>query len=756
MQQETPPVRDLVLLGGGHSHVQVLRSFGMNPLPGVRVTIISREALTPYSGMLPGLIAGIYETEEIHIDLGPLAVFANARLIVDEVIALDLENRRLELANHPAVRFDVLSINTGADPQNVGEHVVPVKPLGRFLPGWQKVKQTVRAGQRVSVVGGGAGGVELALAMRRSLPADVHLRLVSQDFLAQFPAGASRRMRRALESAGIDLQLGFRAKTATAGGLLLEDGRTLESQYNFWVTNVAAPDWPAAAGLATDDTGFIRVDRYLRSVSHPQVFACGDIAHLQHQERPKAGVFAVREGVTLSANLRRSILGKPLKRFTAQQRFLVMMGTGDCRAVATRGSFVVAGAWVWRWKDWIDRRFMARFNELPLMPEPVHNLPAALRADAPDPMRCGGCGAKLGASPLLRVLHRLPSQNFSQVVLGIGDDAAIVRSAGNDIILTVDGFRSLHSDTYLFGRITAHHALNDILAMGGKGVSALALATVPLMAEAMMEDDLYQMLRGAVDVLNAHGVALVGGHSAEGAELSLGLTVTGIADRGALIAKSGLRSGDVLLLTKPIGTGVVLAGHMRRQVGSATLQHTLDSLDTSNAAAIGVLREFELSALTDVSGFGLLGHLSEMLTAAGQGVELDLSSIPMLPGALEQMATGVNSSLQENNERVMREFSLDPACDADQLRLLVDPQTSGGLLAGVSADRAELCLQALHAAGYPQAVCIGQVRSGEWRIVAQRFVAAGPVVGLVAGPVAGPVAGIAAGAAGAAGAASGG
>ena len=729
MQLQTPPVRDLVLLGGGHAHVQVLRSFAMKPLPGVRLTIIAREVLTPYSGMLPGHIAGIYDADEIHIDLGPLAVFAGARMIADEVVALDLQNQRLELSQHPALRFDLLSINSGAVPLGVGEHVIPVKPIGRFLPGWEEVKRTVQPGQRVSVVGAGAGGVELVLAMRRSLPASVHLRLVSEDFLDQFPTGVGHRMRRALESSGVDLQLGFRVDTATAGELLSDDGRRLESQHTFWVTNVAAPTWPAAAGLATDEAGFISVDRHLQSVSHPQVFAAGDIADLQHQERPKAGVFAVREGPTLSTNLRRSILGRPLKRFNAQRRFLVMIGTGDRRAVATKGRFVVEGAWVWRWKDWIDRRFMARFNELPQMPQPKSELPEALQNGAPDLMRCGGCGAKLGASPLLRVLDRLPAQNFPQVTLGIGDDAAIVRSEGRDVILTVDGFRSLISDTYLFGRITAHHALNDILAMGGKGVSALALATVPLMAEAMMEDDLYQMLRGAVDVLNESDVALVGGHSAEGAELSLSLTVTGVANGGALLPKSGLRSGDVLLLTKPIGTGVVLAGHMRGQVDSATLQHTIESLDTSNAGAIGVLKAFNPSAATDVSGFGLLGHLAEMLAGAALGVELDLASVPVLPGAADQMAAGVNSSLQENNERVLSDFSADPACDGNQLRLLVDPQTSGGLLAGVPADRADECLQALHAAGYPQAARIGQVRAGEWRILAQQDVTADPSSG---------------------------
>ena len=177
MQSQAPPVRDLVLLGGGHSHVQVLKSFGMRPIPGVRLTIIAREVLTPYSGMLPGYIAGIYEKDEIHIDLCPLAVFANARLIADEAIALDVETCQVELARHLETRFDLLSINSGVLPAGVNEHVIPVKPIGRFLPQWERVKQTVKVKDCVTIVGAGAGGVELALSMRRALPSGVALEL---------------------------------------------------------------------------------------------------------------------------------------------------------------------------------------------------------------------------------------------------------------------------------------------------------------------------------------------------------------------------------------------------------------------------------------------------------------------------------------------------------------------------------------------------------------------------------------------------
>lgn len=685
----------------------MLKRFGMKPQPGVRLTVVSREMDSPYSGMLPGYVAGLYAPESLHFDLARLAIFAGARLIHDEAIELDLEQKQVRLASHPPARFDVLSLNVGGVPLGVSDHVIPVKPISRFIPRWEEARSRIGPRSRVAVVGGGAGGVELAMAMRSSLPPGTSITVTCTELLPGLPAGAAGLVRAALERRGVELLENFRVTSATAAALSAEDGRHLEAEHVFWVTGVTAAPFLRSSGLAVDEQGFVVVDDHLRSVSHPDVFAAGDVAALDGQPRPKSGVYAVREGPVLATNLRRSLVGRRLSRFRAQERFLVLIGTGDKRAVASRGNFAVQGRWVWWWKDFIDRRFMRRFNRLPSMPEPRLDLPRFLRSEAPDPMRCGGCGAKLGASPLLRVLSRLPAQNFSQVALGIGDDAALVKSDG-DVILTVDGFRSLISDPYLFGRITAHHSLNDVLAMGGTPVSALALATVPLMAEPLMEDDLFQMLSGAVDVLNGHGVPLVGGHSAEGAELSLALTVTGRLDAGPLLTKSGLEPGDALILTKPLGTGVVLAAHMRGLLPSSELLAALASLDASNADAVRVLRGHGVHALTDVSGFGFAGHLSEMLRASNVGADVDVDAIPALPGANRLLGRGIESSLQANNLQALNDF-IGPVPGDPAFALLADPQTAGGLLAGVPADRVDDCLDMLRRAGYPSATAVGQV-----------------------------------------------
>ncbi|MFM8354246.1 MAG: selenide, water dikinase SelD, partial [Gammaproteobacteria bacterium] len=608
MRTPTPAVRDLVLLGGGHSHVEVLRTFAMRPLAGVRLTLVAREILTPYSGMLPGVVAGHYPERAAHIDLVPLARRAGARLIEDEVTGLHLsaephglarEAGLVQLAAHPDLRFDLLSINTGAIPAQSALVGFAVKPIGRFLPRWRELQATVAPGAQVAVVGGGAGGVELALAIRHALPATVGVQLVAEALLAEASAGLRRRAAAALALAGIPVTTAFRVTDADDRGVTAVDGRRIMADHVIWVTRADAPKWLAASGIAVDPTGFMRVDRTLRSLSHAAVFGAGDAVALEGQPRPKSGVYAVRAGPVLAANLRRTFMAQPLTPYRAPRRALVLMGTGDTHALAARGVWSAGGRWAWRLKRWIDERFIARYqmdlgadlgkggSERMPQPMPV----PALQAFLPAAERCGGCAAKLGADPLRRVLARLPSQARSDVAVGIGDDAAVLDVPAGPLLLTVDGFRSLIDDPYRFGRIVAHHSLNDVLAMGGRPQAALALATVPLMAEAMMEAELYWLLRGAVDVLNAHAVALVGGHSTEGAELSLGLTITGQAGP-TLLTKAGLRDGDALILTKPLGTGVLLAAAMQGRARGDAVANAIRMMDTSNAPALAILRTF--------------------------------------------------------------------------------------------------------------------------------------------------------------------
>ena len=715
MHPAAPAVKDIVLVGAGHSHVQVLRHFGMRPEPGLRLTVITREVHTPYSGMLPGHVAGVYEWGEMHIDVARLARFADARLVASEVTALDLDGSRVCMRGRPPLRYDILSLNTGGVPgQGLTErpYLTPVKPIGRFLPRWAEVRATLAARpRRLVLVGGGPGSVELALAMRACFPETARCTLVTADAapLALHGAAVRRKLGRLLAMREVEVVTDFHVESVEADRIHARDGRALAHDHVFWVTGVEAFGGFRDSGLATDADGFIEVGPTLRSTSHPDVFAAGDAAGMRDAPRPKSGVFAVRQGPTLAGNLRRHALGKPLRRYRPQRRALALIATSDGRAVASRGGWHASGRWVWTWKDWIDRRFMRRFQELPEMEVPAPKLAPELGADAPDAMRCGGCGAKLGADILERVLRRLPQRVSPDVVQGIGDDAAVVKLGSPTLAMSCDGFRAMVDDPYRFGRIAAHHALNDLFAMNAAPAHALALVTVPVMADAMMEEDLYQVMSGAVAVFDAHDVTLAGGHSAEGAELSVGFAVTGAAPERVL-AKGGLRAGQHLVLTKAIGTGALLAGAMQGRAAGGDLVTVLDLMDASSAEAARILVQHGATACTDVTGFGLAGHLSEMTRASGVAASLRLCSVPMLPAAVALMEAGVRSSLQPNNERALDDFVVRGCPLGDpRLRMLADPQTAGGLLAGLPAASAASCVAALHDAGYGDSAIIGEV-----------------------------------------------
>ena len=271
-------------------------------------------------------------------------------------------------------------------------------------------------------------------------------------------------------------------------------------------------------------------------------------------------------------------------------------------------------------------------------------------------------------------------------------------------------FRAIVDDPYVFGKIAAQHSLGDIFAMGAEGQTALAIATVPYGLEHKTEDTLSQMLRGAEEVLHEAGVALVGGHTSEGAELSLGFAINGLAGPSCLLRKTGMQPGDGLILTKPLGTGTLFAAEMRFKAKGRWVSAAVASMLLSNRSAAACLREHGARACTDVTGFGLLGHLVEMTRASQVAASVDLNRLPVLEGAEETVAAGIFSTLQPQNVRLRRAIrNLDAAAGAPRYPLLFDPQTAGGLLASVPAANAEACLASLRDSGYDHAALIGQV-----------------------------------------------
>lgn len=740
--QEYPSYQDIVLVGGGHAHAIVLQMWAMNPLPGARLTLVSPQAYTAYSGMLPGLVAGHYTLDETHIDLVRLCRAAGARFVQACAHRIDLEKRCVSLLGRPDLEFDLLSLDVGATPERNlpgSELAIPVKPIGNFHRYWQQLQKQVntsRAKLKLGVVGGGAGGCELAMAMAHAMEeqiysgrVEIHLLHTGRSVPEGYPPMARMLLARELARLGVKVHRNWTVAEITREGVTNTRGEQLQLDRVALCTQAAAPPWLADSGLDLDTDGFVRVDPALRASGSDCVYAAGDVASFEGRALPKAGVYAVRQGPILYHNLRAALLSRAPKPYRPQRHFLSLISCGGRRALAARNGLALVGGYLWQWKDRIDRRFMQRFSALPLamgenrrVPRERLNQRGGVGLQA---MRCNGCGAKVGAEVLSGALRRLPPQESPHLLRGAGDDAAVLElPPGKLLVQSSDQLRALVQDPWLFGRLAALHALSDLFAMHAQPVAAQALVTLPLAAEDITRRDLQQLLDGAAHELNRHGCALAGGHTSEGAELQLGFTVNGIADAQQILHKTGVREGDCLILSKPLGVGTLFAADAAGAACGNWMQRALTTMLTSNARASEIFAAHGASALTDITGFGLLGHLLEMLghrraalangeTGAGPlGAVLFSESLPLLPGAAECVERGLLSSLHPQNAHAYTAVQNPTAWSRlPHWALLVDPQTCGGLLAAVPAERARSCLQALRDADCAQAAIVGSVQA---------------------------------------------
>jgi pyridine nucleotide-disulfide oxidoreductase family protein len=360
----------LVLLGGGHAHLHVLAALARHPLPGTEVIMVTPQPSQVYSGMLPGWVAGHYTLAQISIDLQELARSAGATLVLDAATGLAPDDRILETRDGRRIGFDVLSIDVGSAPPSsipgAMEHGVGVRPIESFVAAWEQMERRLHETCEpfhAVVLGAGPGGVELAFALRHRAMKEgwshLHVHLVGSgsEPLPQAPSSARCRVMETLRQQCIRWQGCGRGTEVEADRILLESGQAIPADSCWVVTGSAAPAWLAASGLAVDPQGYARVRETLQSVSHAHVFVAGDAAS-HPQPLPKSGVYAVRSGAILGRNLLAFCAGKPLTAWQPQSRALYLISTGDRRAIATWGSWSAQGRWVWRWKDWIDRRFI--------------------------------------------------------------------------------------------------------------------------------------------------------------------------------------------------------------------------------------------------------------------------------------------------------------------------------------------------------------------------------------------------------------
>ncbi len=706
MQSTLPLTRDLVLLGGGHTHALVLRKWGMNPLAGARLTLINPGPTAPYSGMLPGFVAGHYERDDLDIDLVKLCRFAGARLILGAATGVDRARGVVHVPNRHDVAYDVLSIDVGITstmPSLDGftKHAVPAKPLGTFATRWDAFRDS--GGRDVAVIGGGVAGAELAMAMRFSLGAKANVRLIDRGIiLKDLGETAQHKIRNALITSGVEIIENATVQSVDATGVTLASGRKIKAQFVNGAAGAKPHDWQGQIGLDMHE-GFIKVNRALQS-SDPAIFAVGDCAHLTDNPRPKAGVYAVRQAPILTNNLRAALSGGTLREYIPQKDYLKLISMGKKHALAERFGTAFQGPLLWKWKDHIDQKFMTQFRTLPEMRQPklpTHMADGVIEALGDKPM-CGGCGAKVGRGVLRDVLADMPKTTRTDIDSTAGDDAAVLRTGGQIQILTTDHLRSFTNDAVIMTRIAAIHALSDAWAMGAAPQAVTANLILPRMSSELQRRTLAEIMQTAHEVVTQAGAAIVGGHSSLGDELTIGFSITGLCEKPP-ITIAGAKAGDVIILTKPIGSGVIMAGEMAGRARGADVAAAINVMTMAQVKASEILTDAH--AMTDVTGFGLAGHMSGICEASGVGATITVNAIPFMQGAVDLAASGTRSSLFKDNRACA-----GPVFGATGARgdLLFDPQTAGGLLACVSPATAHTVLRALIDAGYPAAI-IGEI-----------------------------------------------
>jgi len=698
--------RHIVLLGIGHTNAHVLRMYAMRGLPDTALTCISDHHVSAYSGMLPAVLAGQLPKTAMEIDLVKLCASVGARLITQRVSGLDPTKRQIHFEYRPPMDYDLLSIGVGSTAVRnavsvTSKSVVELKPMQSFLERLQTVVSQLKEkvgdrSLRVAVAGSGAAGLEIAFCLpafiKKHWSGNFSITLVTRS--KNILEGSRTRTRQMalneFQHRNVKVVTAATVDSLEEGRITFSNGETLDADVVIWSTGAAPPPILSQLGLATDANGFLLTRPTLQSVTNPHVFAVGDTGTLETQPTPKAGVYAVRQGPILWKNLQRSLAGEPLKPYRPQHNFMQLLNLGDGTAIGQWKSLTFSGRWVMRLKHSIDTAFMDKFQAEPML-------------DEEDPMQCRGCGCKVGADLLASALPAAGNIKF--------DDAAeIGRTEEHKIVASTDFFTSPFVDPFLTGRVAALHAASDIVASGAEAKYALSNVVIPMGPPGPQQAVLRELLAGAKCEFDAMDAAIVGGHTIEGPRLEIGFTVIGNTMGENLLEKRNLQVGDGLYVTKPIGIGVLLAAHMRSRCSAEDYGQLVDAMLERQHAYARLAIQSGIIAGTDITGFGLAGHLLEMLDASQTGACLQLDRIPVLPGACDAIAGGIQSSLAPSNRMAAVKIQATPDIRRHPtFDLLFDPQTCGGLLLGIADEQMQSLELKIADSGFRPLVRIGTV-----------------------------------------------
>jgi selenide,water dikinase len=678
--------KQLVLIGGGHSNVQVLRKLCMHQYNGLNVILISESYGAIYSGMTPGYIEKIYSLDEITIDLQRLCFNAGATFIKDKVISLDEENKILHLKENPSISFDILSINSGSisNKQTIqienDSKIISVKPIGSLVSKLKKIDEVIEKSsqKKISIVGGGIAAFELSFALHKRYDGKISIDIISKHPLGEknLNTNSINKVKKIAKKMGIKL-ISKQAISINNSEIKLDDD-IIHSDLILLSTGASLPEWLVKSNLEIDEN-FIAVNQQLQSLNFKNIFVSGDAASIQNSKRPKSGVMAVRQGEILKDNLFLFLQNKTLKKFKPQKNWLYLIGTYKNSAVLNYFNFSFEGKWCWALKKIIDLNFMKKFyfpGQID-MNKKIFNL-NEYKDDIPK-MYCQGCGSKVSKNTLSNFLS---SQKTNQEL----SDATEIEFKQNNILQTIDHIKLFKSfNPYDFGIISYLHSQNDILAAGGSVHSLSISIGVPFSKNLVEGFYLEYFMRGIQKEAARDGAILASGHSYQTEEPSTTITMN-----GSIIKKSNkslAAEENLIYLSKPLGTGYLLAAYFQNSklLSTSDFKKLLSYLKTGNDLAAKSGFSCGSQLMTDISGFGLASHLGDICQSSNLSAEIQLSNHILINDKLEILKNFESSGYKNN---YLSSFNLIGIRDDHPLlKIVFDPQTNGPLLIAIDKEK---------------------------------------------------------------------
>ena len=691
--EEIPITNDLVLIGGGHSHLSVLMKLSKRPINGNRITLITNEIDTPYSGMIPGYIEGIYSWRDSHIDLYRLCLKLNVRFIHAEVERVSAYEKEIYFKDRPKIKFDVLSINTGIQSNNreikgAAKYCLPVKPISKLANNFLNKITNFKS---IAFIGGGAGSVELALAIKKrflNINQDIKITIITgkRGLLSTFPQKTKLTSLKTLEKFKIDIIEYKRVLEVKPKQIILSDKSMLKIDKAILSTNSMTPKWLAKSDILLTKDNYILVNKSFQT-NYKYVFASGDVIDFNNQNLKKAGVFAVRSGKPLAINIKQFILGKKLVEYKFNKNYLALIGTSKRSAIATKYNLTFNSRFFFYLKKYIDQNFIKKFSDfrirkkftLDALKTDVLNIFVKHKekiTDKNDIMQCKGCAAKV---PLNALKQALPKD-----IVSTSEDAVSV-PGHPELYQTVDMISSIITDPFLLGKIAANHSISDMVSVNSKITSAMMILQLPLSKTEINSRDLEQVLLGANEIFKTIDCPLIGGHTMIGKDKDpiIGFSILGQKQKKIKIMKNRrkIKTKDLLILTEKIGSGLIFAGINNYLIDSHFQIDVIKQMIKGNLNFGKISNHLNILSMTDITGFGLANHLLNLIKRDNSktGLTIYPNKIPLFEGVNECINKNIKSSLFESNYDIAQKDIIYKRDKSKIDNIIYDPQTVGGI-----------------------------------------------------------------------------